>query len=135
MTRIDPPPQWSALLRSQLEQAARVRTSPTQPAATTDGPTRGTRSAPPGVPGRPSGHASAALRLRAIGPDDPERRRKAFRIFMEGTLQDEFGHVLEGTNDFDALVEQVTSQMYDDPKLRKACDMAADALLATPRAP
>ena len=49
---------------------------------------------------------------------------------METTLQEEFGRVLEGTGDFDAVVEQVTSQMYSDPELRKACDMAADALLA-----
>ena len=130
MTRIDPPPQWSALLRSQLEQTVLARAGRAQPAATTTGQARGAPSTPSGLPGRAAAQDSAALRLRAIGRDDPERRRKAFRIFMETTLQEEFGRVLEGTGDFDAVVEQVTSQMYSDPELRKACDMAADALLA-----
>lgn len=126
MTRVDPPSQWSVLLRSQLEQMARARSGRAPSAA----PVQGPAPAAKGDTERASDQASTALRLRAIASEDPERRRKAFRIFMEATLREEFGHVLEGTGDFDALVDEVTTQMYGDPELRKACDLAADTLLA-----
>lgn len=126
MTRIDPPSQWSVLLRSQLEQMERVRAGRTPSAV----PVQGTASMGKGGTGRASDQASTALRLCAIASEDPERRRKAFRIFMEATLREEFGHLLEGPGDFDALVDEVTTQMYGDPELRKACDLAADTLLA-----
>ena len=115
MTRIDPTVQWGTLLRARLEQMGRPRP---------DGAPATAKAAEPGA-----GAASANLRLRAIRHDDPERRRKAFRIFMEATLRDEFGRLLQDPADFDGLVEQVTAQMYADPDLRSACDAAADALL------
>ncbi|WP_156957841.1 hypothetical protein [Paracidovorax oryzae] len=122
MTRIDPTVQWSALLRARLEQMGRPRPDGSPASAKAAEPERGARE--PGA-----GAASANSRLRAIRHDDPERRRKAFRIFMEATLRDEFGRLLQDPADFDGLVEQVTAQMYADPDLRSACDAAADALL------
>ncbi|SFD93302.1 hypothetical protein SAMN04489710_10970 [Paracidovorax konjaci] len=76
-----------------------------------------------------------ALRLSAIGDGDPDRRRKAFKIFLETTLVNEFGHVLRGSTDFDSLVDQVASQMFEDPTLRAACEVAADSLLSAARTP
>ncbi|MBF9265085.1 hypothetical protein [Paracidovorax cattleyae] len=122
MTRIDPTVQWGALLHARLEQMGRPRPDNAPGPTKAAEPDRGARE--PGA-----GTASTTLRLRAIRHDDPERRRKAFRIFMEATLRDEFGRLLQDPADFDGLVDQVTAQMYADPDLRSACDAAADALL------
>lgn len=79
-------------------------------------------------PGR-AVESTVALRVAALAGDDPERNRKAMRIFLETTLLRAFGTSLRLDPGFDALVDQVQLQMESDPSLLAACRQAADSLL------
>lgn len=68
--------------------------------------------------------------VRAVHPDDPDRRKRAFRIFMEAVLKREFGTYLQPSGDLGKLVDQVIAQMDDDPELNRAAMAAAELLLA-----
>lgn len=68
-------------------------------------------------------------RVRSLAPDDPQRRRKAFRIYLESTLSAEFGPALAGSAGFEQLVEQVLLQMESDSELNATIQKAADILL------
>lgn len=74
--------------------------------------------------------AQAALRLREISPDDPQRRRKAFRIFLEGTLSDLLGDEAPADPAFQGLIDRVQLAMETDPELVVDMDRAADVLLS-----
>jgi hypothetical protein len=73
-----------------------------------------------------------AQRVAALTPDDPNRRRKVFRIFLESVLTMEFGTELIGDSGFDQLVEQVLVQMESDPELSALIDAATQALIEAP---
>lgn len=73
-----------------------------------------------------------AQRVAALTPDDPQRRRKVFRIFLESVLALEFGPQLIGDNDFDQLVEKVLVHMESDSELNTMMNEAALALLEAP---
>lgn len=78
--------------------------------------------------------ASLVLRrIRFIEPADPDRRRKAFRIFIESVLLFEIGPDLVNDPAFHTIVDEVESRMRSEPTLRQDIDTAADMLLATPR--
>lgn len=75
--------------------------------------------------------------VRHLSPDDPRRRRKAFRFFLEAVLGQEFGPELAGSASFSDLVGQVLARMESDDELTTAMDEAGEQLLAqaglTPR--
>jgi hypothetical protein len=77
--------------------------------------------------------AVIARRVQVIDPDDPDRRRKAFRVFLESVLLDELGEALINDAGFYQLVDQVQTRMQADAELARAMDEAADLLLARPR--
>ncbi len=77
--------------------------------------------------------AVIARRIQAIDPSDPDRRRKAFRVFLESVLLAELGEALINDPAFYQLVDQVQAQMHSDADLARAMDEAADLLLARPR--
>jgi hypothetical protein len=77
--------------------------------------------------------AVIARRVQAIDPDDPDRRRKAFRVFLESVLLVELGEALINDPGFYQLVDQVQTRMQTDADLARAMDEAADLLLARPR--
>jgi hypothetical protein len=77
--------------------------------------------------------AVIARRVQAIEPDDPDRRRKAFRVFLESVLLAELGEALINDPGFYQLVDQVQTRMQTDADLARAMDEAADLLLARPR--
>jgi hypothetical protein len=81
----------------------------------------------------PSLGAVVARRIQAIDPNDPDRRRKAFRVFLESVLLAELGEALINDPAFYQLVDQVQGQMHSDADLARAMDEAADLLLARPR--
>jgi len=74
--------------------------------------------------------AVIARRIRAIDVQDPQRRRKAFRVFLESVLLAELGESMINDAGFYQLVEQVQEQMEADPALTAAIDEAAILLLA-----
>jgi hypothetical protein len=70
-----------------------------------------------------------AVRLKAIRSDDPLRRRKAFRIFLESTLADLVGSEAPSDPAFQALIDRVHLAMDDDPCLAAELVRTADLLL------
>jgi hypothetical protein len=92
------------------------------------------RSKPPTTGTGADDMASLVLRrIRFIEPADPDRRRKAFRIFIESVLLFEIGPDLVNDPAFHTIVDEVESRMRSEPSLRRDIDNAADMLLSTPR--
>lgn len=78
-----------------------------------------------------SGSLDALIRLRvkSIRPDDPNRGRKAFRIFLESILLAHFGEHLINDPKFYQLVDDVHNAMEAAPEVRKLIAAAVDELL------
>lgn len=68
-------------------------------------------------------------RVQAIAPDDPQRRRKAFRIFLETVLADELGKDLLNDPAYHHIVDDVCRTMEGNRALAPAIDKAGDYLL------
>ncbi len=111
----------AALIRRQV--SPRLRTA-SAPSARGPDRSRGGRDA-----ARAAGQAPAdigtvvARRVRALDPADPDRPRRAMRIFLESVLLAEFGPRLVNDAAFHRLVDDVQQQMAGDPAL--AAEMAA----------
>jgi hypothetical protein len=73
--------------------------------------------------------AQVASGLAAIGPDDPQRQRKAFRIHLQAVLARECR--IRSLNDplFQDLLDRVQQTMEADPRLQTAIATAGDMLL------
>lgn len=124
MTRIDGASELVALIRRQFmpiqPQGPRKASQPAAKTAASKGTTR--------TPTQDTA-ALIAQRVRSIPADDPHRRRKAFRIFLESSLLNELGDSLVNDPDFYRLVDQVEEQMSADAQLSEAIDLAAEMLL------
>lgn len=81
----------------------------------------------------PSLQALVVQRVRAIGDEDPQRRRKAFRIFLESILSAELGGQLINDPAFHQMVDNVQQSMEANPELLPAIERAGDFLLASAR--
>lgn len=144
MTTIGPPPELTAHLRRQLaalsasspvsashtgsSKAASQRTSSKAQAGSASSKTK----APTARRGRPGAEDLAtalARRIAAIDKSDPDRRRKAFRVFLESVMLDEWGAQLINDPAFHQLVDTVQAQMETSPELRAMMSEAADRLL------
>lgn len=68
-------------------------------------------------------------RVRAIAPDDPDRRKKAFRVFLESVLADELGIHLLNDPAYHRIVEDVYRTMDRNARLAPAIDKAGEYLL------
>ena len=68
-------------------------------------------------------------RVRTIDPDDPDRRKKAFRIFLESVLADELGKHLLNDPAYQGVVEDVYRTMERNANLAPAIDKAGEYLL------
>jgi hypothetical protein len=112
---IDPAHQLAALIRVQVA-ALRKR----------QGGARSVAAAPASQEDLP---AVVAQRIRAIPQDDPNRERKAFRLFLETVLLSELGESLVNDPSFTVMVDHVQKQMESDPNLREASLAAARVLL------
>jgi len=75
--------------------------------------------------------ATIARRVAAIEQNDPERRRKAFRVFLESLMLQEWGSQLMNDPGFHQLVDSVQAQMEDQASLHRLMDEAADRLLGS----
>ena len=79
----------------------------------------------------PAGNtAIMAQRLAAIAPEDPERRQKAVRIYLESELTREFGAALLNDPAFPQLLDSVQAQMREDPQVAAAVHALSELLLA-----
>ncbi|MBV8659152.1 MAG: hypothetical protein JO142_15130 [Burkholderiales bacterium] len=73
--------------------------------------------------------ALIARRVKAIRPDDPDRGRKAFRIFLESVLINELGESLINDPGFYDMVDQIQQQMEQHPAITAAMQDAIGKLL------
>jgi hypothetical protein len=121
LTGIDPASQLAALIRVQVASLKQRR-----------GAARATPASARDAPAADASNdlsAVVAQRIRAIPAGDPQRERKAFRLFLETVLLAELGESLVNDPSFAVMVDHVQQQMESDPKLKEASLEAARALL------
>ena len=75
-------------------------------------------------------HALIEQRVRQIGADDPQRGRKAFRVFLEAVLLSHFGEALVADPLFFQLVDEVHGGLDADPACKELIAGAIAHLLA-----
>ncbi len=130
MTQIDASGGLAAVIRRQVASLSRVSGSggTSQARRREELPSSVESNA---APERQGDIASlVARRVQAIDPDDPQRHRKAFRVFLESVLLAEFGDNLINDAGFHQLVEDVHSQMESDADLAPAIHAATTQMLA-----
>jgi hypothetical protein len=137
MSTINPVSELAAYLRSQIGalrgSAALTPLRTPLTASTRSGQADKSRasSTKPSAAGTSEDLANAiARRVAAIDQADPERRRKAFRVFLESVLLDEWGPQLINDPGFYQLVETVQAQMEADPALQAMMVEAGDRLVS-----
>lgn len=143
MSSIDPANQLAALIRAQIGAQARAKArkeSGGSVRSNKDSIDVAGRQGPDGAAVEISSSSSkaaqerslqqlVALRVRALSPDDPQRPRKAFRIFLESVLTQEFGRDRASDPGFHQLIDQVMHQMEGDEGLNCAVLQAGEILL------
>jgi hypothetical protein len=124
MASIDPANQINVLVRTVL--ARRQKTAAT-------GKSRGIREQPDSAGQRSTSLEQLLLRrLRSIGADDPDRKQKVFRAFLEANLLAEFGEQLANAPEFGQMVSEVQAQMQGDERLTAAIDEVVKTMLSGP---
>lgn len=71
--------------------------------------------------------------IRTIAADDPDRRRKAVRLFLQAELLREFGDGLITDPQFGTMIDTVLQQMQQDPQTAAAAYALADLLIERAR--
>jgi hypothetical protein len=119
MTTIDPRQRVAAVVRQEVA-AFRAPTAGRQPASQ------------PGSEASAAASLSAvvAQRVQALSADDPRRKHKAVRIFLESVLQRELGAGIVQDAAFADMVDAVQGQMAQDAQLAAAVDQLGDFLLS-----
>ena len=120
MSRIDNSSRIGEILRRQVGELKSKHTSRKLATLNREGLLRGQSETLEQV---------VARRLQAIDAADPERRDKAFTVFLESVLLAELGEHLLNDPAFYQLVDRVRAQMQADGSLREAMDRAGDWLL------
>jgi hypothetical protein len=122
MTSIGPLNRLVATIATQLAQTQAPAGAPAA-----------RRKGRPGVQGGPPRQdlaALIALRVQAIDRDDPQRGRKAFRVFLEAVLLSQFGEQLINDPQFHQLVDGIQAALDADPQTHAMVRDAIAALLA-----
>jgi hypothetical protein len=70
------------------------------------------------------------LRVRQIGRDDPQRGRKAFRVFLEAVLLSHFGSGMVNDPAFHQMVDDIQLAMEGNVECARLIDSAIAQLLA-----
>jgi uncharacterized membrane-anchored protein YjiN (DUF445 family) len=123
MTLIDPSHRLSDLLRSQVA-ALRER----------GGTARRSSVSAAGAASARDAASIAADRVRALSPDDPQRKETALRVFLESVLLQELGTELANDPSFPEMLQSVQAQMRSDPQISAAADELTEMLAAHGRA-
>jgi hypothetical protein len=110
-----------SVIQGQLAARSPARKSAGRPA-----PRSSTRYAP--------GQLTALIeqRVRQIGADDPQRGRKAFRVFLEAVLLSHFGEALVADPKFFQVVDEVQGGLEADPACTELVGIAIAHLLGQP---
>lgn len=119
MNTIDPRAQLAAALQAQLaavRERGRVR--------------QGSVKAPVAAPGAGVRAAGMAQRITAIDREDPDRRRKAVRIYLEAELAREFGAGLLNDPSLPQMLDAVQQRMQEDAATASAVAALGELLLA-----
>lgn len=125
MTSIDPTGKLLAYLQQQTQEWHRQ-----QPAGA--GKPDGAQHSR--TPDRQDALSIASRQVAAIDKDDPQSRRKAFRIYLASLLMQEFGTGVANDPGFSSLVDRVQDTMEADLQLRQSMERAGDLLLKAARA-
>jgi hypothetical protein len=128
VTSIGPSSPLATYLRGQLSALRPAAPADAARAQHLPGLRHGKPTAQAG-PSREDLATTIARRVAVIGKDDPDRRRKAFRIFLESLMLDEWGAQLLNDPGFQQLVDTVQAQMESSADLRGMMDEASDRLL------
>lgn len=72
-------------------------------------------------------------KVRLISQQNPDKREKAFRIFLENTIAAELGIDVLSDPLFYQMIEDIQATMYSDQALRPLIDECIDQLLASQR--
>lgn len=131
MTQIDPN-GLAAVIRRQVSSLANAPGSGVAAVARAAQPARARSAA---TDARPDIAALVARRVLALDPSDPDRPRKAFRVFLESVLLAEFGDDLINDAGFHRLVESVHEQMSGDADLAQSISQATTRMLRPATAP
>lgn len=123
MTSIDANQRLAALLRGQVF-AYRQRAT---------GQRRAGVPAEAGSAAAPDIATIVAQRIRGIPGDDPDRKNKALRIFLESVLLHELGQGLVNDPSFPDMVSAVQQQMQSDAQLSAAAAELSELLLTNAR--
>ena len=124
MPPVDPANQLAALIRVQVAELRRRQETKSKPS--------GQRSQPEAVasPSSPPDlGAVVAQRIRSIDAGDPQRERKALRMFLETVMLAELGQGLANDPSFAVMIDHVQAQFDGDPELAQAAHEAAQVLL------
>ncbi|HZY20746.1 MAG TPA: hypothetical protein VFE82_19920 [Ramlibacter sp.] len=121
MTAIDASHRLALLLRTQVSAFKAPQAAH---------PKRKTASHGAGPPADVA--ALAARRIQALSPEDPDRKRKALRIFLECLLLQQFGQDLLRDSSFAEMVDSVQVQMEADREVAAAAAALSEILLADP---
>ncbi|MFS2048879.1 hypothetical protein ACEN9J_11310 [Variovorax sp. Varisp41] len=162
---IDPSTQLAAMIRAQFAAQFRAQAKSSSERGGVADRQAALRDAAAGTPGRKvdgqgggsPAHSNAqapasskdaesarlqqlvALRVRALSPDDPQRERKAFRLFLESVLVQAFGRDRLDDRGFDQMIDTVLHRMEGDAELHAALREAGGLLLSeaqpVPKAP
>lgn len=131
---IDPTAQLAAMIRAQFgaqfRAQAKRRPNMGKPGEREPFGSASSGISPPVEAGAVDVQQLVAVRVGALSADDPQRQRKAFRIFLESVLMQTFGAERIDALGFNQLVDTVMQRMEGDPGLQGAMREAADHLLA-----
>lgn len=119
MTRIDPSANLIARIRAQLASGERSANRP-KPAG------REPRNDPQSLKELTS---SVLGRVASIDRADPNRERKAMRLFLEAVLLNELGTGLASDPQFQDMLDHVQAQFDADPELARTASEATRQLL------
>lgn len=127
MTSLASVGQLVAVIQSQLSaRGGGAAAAPGAPAAR-----GGARAAAGAAPTYAQEQLAALIaeRVRLIGRDDPQRGRKAFRVFLEAVLLSHFGPALANDAQFYQMLDDVQNAMESDAAVRALVDSAIGHLL------
>ena len=136
---IDPTTQLAAMIRAQFSAQFRAQAQARERGVAGREAPHDARTTAGGKQPQPPSPADStdaeirqmvALRVRALSPDDPQRQRKAFRLFLESVLMQAFGRERLDDRGFDQMVDAVLDRMEGDAELHAALREAGDLLLA-----
>lgn len=131
---IDPSTQLAAMIRAQFAAQFRAQATKERPPAGRRAgqaaDARQERSANEPASDDAQLQQLVALRVRTLSPDDPQRQRKAFRLFLESVLVQAFGRDRLDDRGFNQMVDAVLQRMEGDPALHEMVREAGELLLA-----